>query len=125
MSISDYLENKILDKVFKNTDFTVTAAYVALHTGDPGEDGANELAVGTSSYVRQVGTFSSAASGATENSVVATFTNLPAGTVTHVGAWNAATVGNFLWGGTATATKVINDGDTVSFAVGAIDVSLD
>lgn len=123
MSISDYLENKILDKVFRNTDFTVTTVYVSLHTADPGETGASEVTGG--SYARQATAFDVAASGATENSALESFTSMPAVTITHVGCWDAASSGNFLWGGALTASKVVNSGDTVEIAAGDLDVTLD
>ena len=39
MTISDYLEPKILDAVFNNTSLAVAAVYVKLHLADPGEAG--------------------------------------------------------------------------------------
>lgn len=46
------------------------------------------------------------------------------GTVTHVGIFDAVTSGNLLWHGALSASKVIDDGDTLSFAVGNIDLTL-
>lgn len=123
MSISNYLENKILDKVYRNTDFTVTTAYVSLHTADPGETGADEAAGG--SYARQSATFDVAASGATANSGTISFTSMPAATITHVGVWDAASTGNFLWGGALGQSKTTNSGDTFQIAAGDLDVTLD
>jgi hypothetical protein len=123
MSISNYLENKILDKVFRNTDFTVTTPYVSLHTADPGETGASEATGG--SYARQSGSFDAASSGATANSGAINFTGMPAATITHVGIWDASTSGNFLWGGAATASKTYGSGDTAQVAIGDLDITLD
>ena len=123
MSISDYLENKILDKVLSNTDFTVTTVYVSLHTADPGETGGNEVSGG--SYARQSAAFGSASAGTASNSATLSFTDMPAATITHVGLWDASTAGNFLWGGALTASKTTNAGDTFQIAAGDLDVSLD
>lgn len=123
MSISNYLENKILDKVFRATDFTVTTAYVSLHTADPGETGASEATGG--SYARQSAAFDVAASGATANSGAINFTSMPATTITHIGVWDASSAGNFLWGGSATASKTTQAGDTYQIAAGDLDVTLD
>lgn len=123
MTISDYLENKILDKIFRNTDFSVTAAYISLHTADPGETGINEVTGG--SYARQSASFNVAASGATANSGVVDFISMPAVTVTHIGLWDAATGGNFLWGGALAASKTTNSGDTFRIPAGDIDISID
>lgn len=124
MSISDYLENELLDAVFNSGAFSVTGdPYVSLHDGDPGETGANEITGG--SYARQQAAFGAAASGAVANSADIEFTDMPALTVTHVGVWDAATVGNFLWGGALTASKVVNGGDMFRIAAGDLDVTLD
>lgn len=124
MSISNYLELKILDKTFRNTDYTVSGVYISLHTADPGETGASEATGG--SYARQgATTFAVAASGATENSGAINFTGMPAATITHVGCWDASTSGNFLWGGALTASKTTNSGDTFTINAGDLDVALD
>lgn len=123
MSISNYLENKILDKTLRNTDFTVTTVYVSLHTADPGETGASELTGG--SYARQSASFDAAASGATANSGAINFTGMPAATITHVALWDASTAGNCLWSGALTASKTTNSGDTFQIAAGDLDVSID
>jgi hypothetical protein len=125
MGYSTYLDNKVIDKIFKNTDFTVAAVYISLHTADPGDDGSNEVAVGTSGYARQVGTFSSAATSASENSAAVLFTNLPAGTVSYAGVWDAptGTASNFLMGAALATAKVVNVGDSFQFNIGDIDTT--
>jgi hypothetical protein len=123
MSISNYAENELLDAVFNNGSFAVATPYVSLHTGDPGETGANEVAGG--SYARQLGSFGAAASGAVSNDADIDFTLMPSATVTHVGVWDASTVGNFLWGGALAASKVVNSGDTFRIATGDLDITLD
>lgn len=97
MSISNYLENKILDKVFRNTDFTVSTPYISLHTADPGETGANEVTGG--SYARQAASFSAASGGNTKNTANITFTGMPSCTVVGIGIWDSSTGGNCLWTG--------------------------
>jgi len=90
---------------------------------DPGETGASEATGG--SYARQAGSFGVAAAGAVSNDAALNFTGMPAATITHVGAWDAATVGNFLWGGALTASKTTNAGDTFQIPIGDLDVTLD
>ena len=124
MSISNYLENKLLDAVFNATAFNVTGdPYISLHTADPGETGASEVTGG--SYARQQAAFGAAASGALSNSANIDFAGMPAVTVTHVGVWDAASAGNFLWGGALTASKVVNSGDTFRLPAADLDVTLD
>ena len=124
MSIGNYLELELLDQVFRNAAApAIATTYISLHTGDPGETGANELTGG--SYARQAGAFSVAAAGATSNTGDIDFTGMPSATLTHVGVWDATAAGNFLWGGALTASKATNSGDTFRIATGDLDVTLD
>lgn len=97
MSISNFLEDAFLNKVFNNTDFTVATPYISLHTADPGETGANEAVGG--SYGRQSGSFGVAASGLISSDANITFTSMPAGDIAGWGAWDASSGGNCLWTG--------------------------
>lgn len=124
MSISNFLENELLDTALAVGSYVTTNVYVSLHTADPGETGASESTGG--SYSRKGPTvFSAAAAGTTSNTAQIDFTNMPASTITHVGLWDAATAGNFLWGGALTASKTLNAGDTFRIAATDLDVSLD
>lgn len=123
MAFKTTTANKILDKVLRNTDFTpATTLYVSLHTADPGETGASEVTGG--SYVRQAITFSAASAKATTNTADLLFASMPSATVTHVGLWDASTVGNFWWGSALSVSKAISAGDTFKIAAGDYDVSL-
>src|SRR5678815_5351351 len=76
--LSSYLVAKIVDKVFKNTNFTVTVPYISLHTASPGNNGANELTAGSEggSYSRQAcASWDSATPRA--NAATVTWTNTP------------------------------------------------
>lgn len=123
-NISDYLENKLLDHFLGTTSYTMpTTVYVALYTVAPSDaGGGTEVAGG--SYSRQVGTFSSASSGATSNNSNIDFTNMPACTVTAIGIHDNATTGNLLVWGTLTANKTLDAGDTLRIATGDLDISL-
>lgn len=124
MSIGNFLENELLDAALANGTYVTTNVYVSLHTADPGETGTSEVTGG--SYGRQgPESFSAAAAGASANSTQIDFTSMPAVTVTHVGLWDAATGGNFLWGGALDTSRTLNSGDTFRIAVGDLDVTLD
>jgi hypothetical protein len=123
MSISNYLEDELLDAVFNNGSFAVATPYVSLHTGDPGETGTSEVAGG--SYARQSGSFAVASGGSCDSDAVLTFADMPAETVTHVGVWDAVSGGNFLWGGALTASKTTNAGDTFQIGSGDLTITLD
>jgi hypothetical protein len=65
---SDYLENKILDHVLRNTAYTSpTTVYVGLYTAAPTDAGGGTEVSGNG-YAREAATFSVASGGATANS---------------------------------------------------------
>lgn len=128
---TDYLENKILDHVLRNTAYTSpTTVYAALFTAAPtdaytsGSPDGTEVSGG--SYGRVAITFSAAASGATSNSGDVTFTTATAnwGTIVAFGIFDASTAGNLLYWNTIT-NKTVNSGDTAKFTAGDLDVSED
>lgn len=133
MSFSNYAEKAILDHVYGPTPMTAPSArYVSLHSSDPGETGANELA-STHGYTRRAATFDAATSGAgtTQNSGAVTFTNT--GTVavtddwvqaTYFCVWDALSGGNCLGIGPLAVAKTVEAGDSATFAIGALVVSL-
>lgn len=132
-SFSDYLENELLDHVFKTGAYTApTNIYVALLTSTPddadtGSTFPGEI-TGTGSLVRiKCNTWDAAASGATENSQTITFAQATGdmGTVTHFALADKTTLGNALGWGALSASRVISSGDTASFATGDLDVTLD
>lgn len=126
MSISNYLENKLLGAVYNSAAFGVgNNPYISLHDSDPGETGAGEITAGAFTYARQQSAFGSPGAGATENAGAITWTNLPAKTITHLGVWDAVSSGNFLWGGALNTSKTTNAGDTFTINSGSLDVTLD
>lgn len=123
MSISNYLEGKILDKVLRGTDFTVAAVYVQLHTGDPGEAGTANAAVNTT---RQAATFAAASGGTSLTSAQLTWTAVPASeTYSYVSLWDAVTGGNCLWSGPMSSGVPVIVGAAFRILMGALSVSLD
>lgn len=130
----------INEYVFRGGTLTQTHVWVSLHTGDPGADGAsasgNEVTGG--SYARYDSTNNStfwAAATTADPSTIAnaqafTFPTATAnwGTVTHFGLWRDATsqtAANFIGSAALTASQVINNGNTASFATGALTHSFD
>jgi hypothetical protein len=122
-SIGNYAENKLLDAVFNGTSYSVTTAYISLHTANPGETGSNEVSGGD--YVRKAGSFGAASSGTVTSDADLEWTNMPSCTVYAVGVWDTNASGNFLWGGDLTAQKTVNAGDTFKIASGDLTASLD
>lgn len=124
-SFSDYLENIVLDEVFRNVAYTPAATvYAALYTAAPTDAGGGTQVSG-GGYARQSVTFGAASGGAIANSGAVSWTASGAnyGTVTHIGIFDASTAGNLLaW--TSITSTIINDGDTLNFPIGDIDITL-
>jgi hypothetical protein len=126
-AISDFLENKLLDHVLRNTAYTQPATvYAALYTATPSDTGGGTEVSG-GAYARTAVTFGAAASGSISNSADVTFPAATGnwGTVTHVGIFDASTAGNLLFWGALTASKTINNGDQFKFLATKLVVSLD
>lgn len=123
---SDYLENEILDHVFRNAAYTpVATVYLSLHT-TVSSDSAAGTEVSGSGYARQSITFNAASGGVIDNSNVVSFTASGGnfGTVVGVAIFDALTVGNMLAFDNDMADVAVNDGDTLQFPAGNITVSL-
>lgn len=141
---SNYLENKILDHVLKNTSFSQPSGlYLALFTNTSGNAAANleagtltdEVTTSSSAYSRKninvngsSGAFNAASSGSTANTQTVTFDTATAnwGTITHVAIMDGGTAGagNVLFYGAVTTSKVIETGDTFQVSSGNLTVSL-
>ena len=94
---------------------TNVAAFVQLHTADPGTTGASE-----STATRQACTWAAAASRAKTNSTALSFTGQAAGTpVTHFGTFSAATAGTF---GISGALSSSVTAATITVAAGALSI---
>jgi hypothetical protein len=103
-----------------------TTAYVSLHTGDPGDTGANEVSGGA--YARQGPiTFTNAGNNPTvaSNSAILTFPVATAawGTISYFGLWSAATAGVFRGSGALITPGPVNNGDTARFLAGALTIT--
>lgn len=124
---SDYLENKILEHVLKNTAYTSpTTVYVGLYTAAPTDAGGGTEVSGNN-YARTAATFGAASGGSISNSADVTFPT-PSGSwgaCTHFGIFDASTTGNLLYWAALGATETPLSGNTVKFAAGALTVTED
>jgi len=125
-SFSDYLEDAVLDHVFRNTALTSPASvWMELYTVAPTDAGGGTVVTG-GGYSRQQITFGAASGGAISNTTAVDFTasgSAYSGDVVAVGIFDASTGGNLLAWDTITAATIA-DGDTLSFAIGDIDLTL-
>lgn len=134
-SLSDYLEDKLLDHALGGGDFTRPASvYAALFTAAPTDaGGGTEVGTGTwTNYARVTVTnnatnFPASSGGAKSNGTAISWpaaTASGAVTVVAMALFDAATVGNMLVWADLTVSKQVNSGDTPSFAIGDLDVTL-
>lgn len=140
-AMSDYLENKLVDQLFRGqTAPTTTTLYVALLTAAPSDSGGGTEVTGgsyarvavTSSLANWAGTqaaastvASSGTGGQTSNNAAITFPTPTAtwGTVTHFGIYDASSGGNLLFWGALTISKTINQSDTVTFPAASLSIT--
>lgn len=130
---SDYLENKVLDHVLKNTAYTSpSTVYLGLFKNDSTNAAANlESGVLTDevsggAYTRKAITFATASAGASASNATVQFDAATAdwGTVTHIAILDASTSGNVLFWGALTASKVVSTGDTFQVSSGNLTITL-
>lgn len=120
MSISNYLENKLLDAA-AGTSYASAATYLQLHTGDPGEDGSANAAGETT---RKSVSFGSASSGSMVSSATVEWTNVSTSeTYSHWSLWDASSAGNCLWSGSLASSAAVTAGDT--FQITSLTLTLD
>ena len=130
-SFSDFWEVEILDHVFGKGVYTPpTNIFVALSTADPTDSGGSIAEPVGGSYARKStapADWDAAVSGALDNGNAITFVEATGnwGTISHFALYDALIAGNMLAHGALSASKAIDSGDTASFAVGDLDVSLD
>jgi hypothetical protein len=126
---SNYLEDALINAVFRNTTYTSPATvYVALYTAVTDAEAGTGTEVTGGAYARQSMAFDAPSNGVTQNTSIVTYPTATAnwGTVTHAAARDASTAGNALTTVKAlTASKVINTGDIFRFPAGQFSVSLD
>jgi hypothetical protein len=152
-SMSDTLENKLIDWFFRGQAIGLngasaaaatgpTSLYVGLFTAAPSDTGGGTEVSGNayarvtvaSSLANWAGTqsagstsASSGTGGVTSNNGAVTFpTPTPSGwgIVTHFGIFDASSSGNLLFHAALGTSKTINAGDAVSFAAAALTVTV-
>lgn len=136
---SDYTESNIIQTTLRGQAFPVPSdVYVALFTADPtdADATANEVnPAGWTTYARQDAAgggaidtgWTAPSDGVSSNAQVVTFPANNSGgsiTITHIGLYDASTGGNLLYHAPLVASKTLLDGDVLSFAIGAITVTV-
>jgi hypothetical protein len=140
-ALSNYLENKLLDHVFRNTGYAMpTTVYVALYVAAPSDAGGGTEVSGGGYARAQVGPSTSAwtatqggtagpssgTSGQIANALDVPFPSPSAnwGIVSHFGLHDAVTGGNLLVWAPLTPSQTVNGGDAApKFLAGALTVT--
>jgi hypothetical protein len=142
--MTDYVENKIVDWMFRGQTFTPPASlYVGLLTAAPSDSTAGTEVTGgsyarvavVSSLTNWAGTqgtgttvASSGNTATTSNNGAVTFPAPTAnwGVATHFGIYDAASAGNLLFYAALTSSKTINNGDSAPvFNAAALTFQID
>ena len=138
-SFSDSLENAVLNYVFGATTpaspLALANLYIGLSTADPGDDFATlaEPVIGVGAYARVAvandhTTWHTSTVGSTHNDIVVTFppASLSWGVCTHFFIADRALLASSIFLGSSVLTnpKTVDPGDTCSFAIGDLIISL-
>ena len=132
MSITYYSANRLLDRNFGQTAYTVpTTMYFGLSTTTIQIDGTGATEPSGGNYAR-VGvtndktSWGIASNGALTNSVAVTFPESTAswGTITHVFISDASSGGNIWWFDALSPSRQVQSSTTVLFAIGSITVQM-
>jgi len=75
--------------------FTASAAYVSVHTADPGSSGSAEVTGGSPGYARKSVTWASPASGSVSSASAVVFDVPGSTTISYLGYWSAVSSGTF------------------------------
>ena len=127
MSISNFVETKVMDALFNDADpvlIKLSARYIKLHIGDPGEDGTANAATETT---RKSITSAASSDGVFTSTNDLVWTNiLGTETLSYVSLWDTVgpAGGNCLWTGPITVPKAIIAGDTFTIASTSLTVTL-
>jgi hypothetical protein len=144
-SLTDYLENKLVDHLFRATAYSESSPvsfYVGLLTAACSDSSAGtevsggsyaRVAVtrGTSAWKGTHGSTTGASSGTNGTISNAGAITFPAptanwGTITHFAIYDASTSGNQILCQSLTASKTVNNGDAApAFAIDALTIQID
>jgi len=123
-SISDYLENELLDHIFNDAYTSPGSVFIGLSTADPLDTGAGLVEPSGGGYVRKEITFGAAASRQISQNALVTYPQASGtwGTITHWALFENALIGTVMGSGLLTTAKWVVSGNTPSIASGAVDI---
>lgn len=132
---SNYWRDFLIDHIARTDGTLPTTFHFALFTTAPnfltglGGTECSGTGYGRIGVARSTANFDASlgGNGATQNTNEIQFSasaNSDWGTIVAAGVYDAATLGNFLWGANLASSKVVNNGDPVSIPAGDADFSL-
>ena len=128
MSFTDYLEQKVLEHVFRNTAYTQPATiYLGLLSAAPTDSTAGTELASLYGYARQACAFDAFSAGkSVANTSAETFTASGGAwnTITHFGVYDASTGGNLLAYGEILPSVLLSDGETFTVEAGKLVIEL-
>jgi hypothetical protein len=134
-NMSDYLEGKILNHLFRGTSYSApSSVYIALCTDtlDDTDDGASIAEPTGTGYARQAVASNATnwsapnADGTIKNSEEIKWDSVQwSATIKAVAICDALTNGNVLFWGTLTAQKVVTVDDSISFGPNTLSIQID
>jgi hypothetical protein len=125
MSMSNYLETKIIDATLRNTSYSSPATvYLALFTTDPTDAGTGTEVSG-GGYERKAITFTDANPTLSAADVVFPTATADWGEITHWGIFDAETEGNLLYHGAFATPRTIVTDTTIIAKAGQISIGVD
>lgn len=124
-SISDFLENELLDHCFNAAYSSPSNVFLALSTADPLDTEAGIAEPTGGAYSRATITFVTATTRNVTQKAKITFPQATAswGNITHYAIYDAVSGGNFLAHGSLTTAKTVASGNTPSVATGEVVIS--
>lgn len=127
MSFSNFLETEILDHVFGGNAYTAPSTlYLALFTAVTDGEAGTVTEVSGGAYARQSMAMTVTGNTASNTSAVEYPTaTANYGTVTHVGVYDASTLGNLMAYASLSSSKNIETGDVFRVPAGDLDITLD
>lgn len=125
--MSDFLENKLIDHVFRNTTYAQPGTvYLALYSSDP-TDADTGTEISNLGYARKSITFAAPANGSTSNDADIIFAAAEEDwtTITHVGIRDASTDGNLIMHQQLTNAVSVLNGNNFRIPAGQLILTFD
>lgn len=117
MPISPYSQNKALDNL-------LAVSFVSLHSKNPKGTGEGEIFGESYGRIDASALFSLAENGEKISNGDISFKKLPQTLISHIGIWNSADGGDFLWSIELSEERSVHNGDSFTIPAAALQLGL-